>query len=593
MDLELLAKIEQAKNETDSKVLAALAVNGPHWEIRKEAIKNPNLTDKSVFKYVLLREKDDYVSFNAYMRFKFINPDSGMLLTPWDVFKINDEEKLIDIIKHSIYKAPSVIAGERVDMNRVYPYLVCPDDRWEVRSAAVSNPVLSDEDLLLDIVMNDYDLRVRCAAVTNPNLQNQDLFRYLAKNDSKYSVRYDAVKYVSDESILKEIISNDSSSTVRCSAIRNPNLCDKSFLKDLALNDYDYNVRIEAVLKISDNDILKRVFSNDPHGSVRQFACKRLTDRQFLNNIANGRYKWKLMSEARYRLQELDRTSDHILKFQQMNTTCDSIHDLGNLDVLIILKDGTNLTSWDDVEDRGEVLYVSENLCNIYDLEGRYRDLTGMKAIVADRISDKVKSLENLFLGCFSLSDISSLKAWDVSNVVSMKGAFMECNSLNDLSPLGRWNVSNVRSMKSMFENCFSLGSISPLRGWYTFNLRDMSHMFDDCHSLEDISALKHWDVSSVENMEYMFSWCTYLEDISPLEKWDISSLSNASYMFEGCDYMDAFYSLWKWDFDKIENRQGMFSDCKLDEDSIYKIIKDIRGKLLEQTRGHGEDKYV
>lgn len=36
----------------------------------------------------------------------------------------------------------------------------------------------------------------------------------------------------------------------------------------------------------------------------------------------------------------------HLSKFEELNTTTDSIHELGKYPVLIILEDGTNLTSW-------------------------------------------------------------------------------------------------------------------------------------------------------------------------------------------------------------------------------------------------------
>ena len=42
-------------------------------------------------------------------------------------------------------------------------------------------------------------------------------------------------------------------------------------------------------------------------------------------------------------------TSKYLKEFEELNTTTDSIYDLGDYEVLIILKDGTNLTSWDDV----------------------------------------------------------------------------------------------------------------------------------------------------------------------------------------------------------------------------------------------------
>ena len=59
-------------------------------------------------------------------------------------------------------------------------------------------------------------------------------------------------------------------------------------------------------------------------------------------------------------------------EFEQLNTTTSSIYDLGDLEVLIILKDGTNLTSWMDVEDKNDVLYVSEDLSKKRYLYSRY-----------------------------------------------------------------------------------------------------------------------------------------------------------------------------------------------------------------------------
>lgn len=590
MSLTMEEILERAKNQTDEDLLARLALKGPHWMIRKEAVKNPNLCDPSVFEKVLLNEKDDYICFYAYGRLQFINPESELFLNPQDVAKITDEEKLIEIIRFSIYKAPTIAGGSRINRRAVYPYLVCPDKRWEVRYEAVANPNLKDEGVLREVALNDYDIRVRCAAITNPNLNDQEFFSHLALNDSSYSVRCDAAEQIRDEEILKQIISNDSKSTVRVYAISNPNLKDQSFLTDLAFNDYDYNVRRAAVLKIDDENVLKDIFANDNHGEVKKTVCRCISDVSFLRRIATGRFKWKLKIEAGSRLRKLndDYTfypkdkkkkidkSSPVYQFQEMNTTCECVYDLGDLEVLIVLKDGTNLTSWDDVAERSEVLFVSEDLSNQDNLEGKYSDLPNLKAIVTTGISDNVTSLENMFFGCFSLSDILSLKDWDVSNVCNMKGLFKECNHLKDISPLSGWDVSNAVEMSAMFENCFSLGSISPLVMWETENVCDMAHMFDDCHSLEDISGLRYWDVKNVENMEYMFSCCNYLKDISYLERWDVSGANNMAHMFDGCDYLDEFLYLCDWPLEDVENTEAMFSNCAVDEETIREQFKEL-----------------
>ena len=306
MDFEMDELLEKAKNETDEELLARLALKGPHWMIRKEAVKNPNLCNPSVFEEVLLRETDDYVCFYAYGRLEFFNPESELLLNPYEVAKITDEERLIDIIKSSIYKSPRIAGGGKVYHCTVYPYLVCPDKRWKVRYYAVSNSELKNEDILRSVALNDYDLRVRCGALDNPNLNDQELFCRLALNDCNYSVRCDAAKQIRDESILKYIIDNDLKSCVRVHAISNPNMTDESFLRKLAFEDYDYNVRREAVLKIKDDDVLKEIFANDCHGEVKKTVCRCISDESFLNHIVNGRYKWKVKSEARLRLWELE-----------------------------------------------------------------------------------------------------------------------------------------------------------------------------------------------------------------------------------------------------------------------------------------------
>ena len=579
--------LEKAKKLTDEHALARLALHGQHWTIRKEAVKNPNLCDESVFEKVLVKENDDYVCFHAYRRLKCINPNSKLFINPRDVGKITDEKQLKEIIKHSIYRPPYITGGSRVHIGYKYPYLLCPDKRWKVRYEAAGNPNLTDEGFLKDIALKDYDLRVRCAAINNLNLNDEDFFCHVALNDYNYSVRCDVAEKIQNEYVLKQIVQNDNKSCVRVYAISNPNLKDQSFLRNLALNDYDYNVRMQAVLKINDDDVLREVFENDNHGSVKKTVCKCISDEDFLNHIANGRYKWALKRAAKSRLRHLQGDSSPKRKikfedlplldqFENLNTTCESIHDLGDLDVLIVLKDGTNLTSWEGLEDRSEVLFVSEDLSNQDNLIGKYRDMTGLKAIVTTEISDKVTSLENMFMGCFSLTDISSLKDWDVSNICSMKGMFNECNSLNDLSPLSGWNVVNVGTMNSMFENCFSLGSVSSLWQWKTFKLSDMGHMFDDCHSMEDIFGLKYWDVGNVENMEYLFCCCNYLKDIYYLKYWDISNVDNMAHMFDGCDYLVDFTPICAWDFDGVENTEGIFANCGMDEHEIFELFRQL-----------------
>jgi surface protein len=151
-----------------------------------------------------------------------------------------------------------------------------------------------------------------------------------------------------------------------------------------------------------------------------------------------------------------DMASEYMKEFEELNMTTESIRDLGDFDVLIILKDGTNLTDWKDVGFFGDIMYVSEDLSDFTDLSQKYEDMFNLKAVVALNVTDRVTSLNSMFSGCHSLKDISSLSDWDTSNVEDMEGMFCRCKSLADFSPLEGWNVSGVETMKNMFLGCES-----------------------------------------------------------------------------------------------------------------------------------------
>ena len=119
-----------------------------------------------------------------------------------------------------------------------------------------------------------------------------------------------------------------------------------------------------------------------------------------------------------------------------MNTTTESIHDLEGNKVLIILEDGTNLTSWEDVENREDVIYVSEDLSDYRNLSEKYRGLRSARAIVASGIGDRVRSMESMFAFCVSLADLSGLADLDVSRITDMNSIFAGCKNPDDLTPL-------------------------------------------------------------------------------------------------------------------------------------------------------------
>ena len=149
--------------------------------------------------------------------------------------------------------------------------------------------------------------------------------------------------------------------------------------------------------------------------------------------------------------------SKYLKEFEELNTTTDSIYDLGDYEVLIILKDGTNLTSWDNVNNKKEIIYLSEDLTGKANFLRKYKGLSNLKAIVAWGVGKNLKNMPNMsemFEGCTSLADISSLSDWDVSQVTTMAMMFADCSSLKSLPDISNWNTRNTRDMNALFSKC-------------------------------------------------------------------------------------------------------------------------------------------
>ena len=249
----------------------------------------------------------------------------------------------------------------------------------------------------------------------------------------------------------------------------------------------------------------------------------------------------------------------YLNEFEHFNTTTQSIYELGQFNVLIILINGDNLTSWDEVENREDILYISEDLFGETSLEGRYEGLKNLRAIVTFGVGNSV-STRDMFSGCESLVDISSLDTWDVSNVDDMSNMFKGCASLESVSPLAGWDVSNVINMSCMFMGCSSLEDISALSFWDVGHVDDMHYLFADCRNLKDVSALKSWDVSYVRDMGCLFEFCTSLENISALKNWNLENVFNITALFRGCISLKDISPLSNWDLSSMTRNNSLLS---------------------------------
>ena len=140
-----------------------------------------------------------------------------------------------------------------------------------------------------------------------------------------------------------------------------------------------------------------------------------------------------------------------------------------------------------------------------------------------------------MFYDCSSLTALTGLSGWNVSNVTNMFNMFYRCSKLTDLTALKDWNVSKVTSMGNMFLNCSKLTDLTALASWNVSQVTDMGSMFFGCSSLTSLTGLAGWNVSKVQFMGSMFDGCSSLTDLTALASWNMSKVTDMYSMFDGC----------------------------------------------------------
>ena len=239
--------------------------------------------------------------------------------------------------------------------------------------------------------------------------------------------------------------------------------------------------------------------------------------------------------------------------FENLNISTPSIYDLGDYEVLIVLKDGTNITDWEDVGSLSDIVYISEDLSGVCNLSNHYykkgirifsdsNPFKNLKAIVAQNLKSDVTSLDYMFYGLENLTTVSGLDSWDTSNVSNMKCLFAGCKNLTTISGIESFSIENAVNMNSMFYGC---------------------------ENLSDFSSLKSWDVEDVLDMDYMFAGCSIFNDLAPILGWNINGDCKFENMLRDCSIKNrmVFYSNWQ---KKLLNS---FSDVFYDSSKIVGCI--------------------
>lgn len=112
---------------------------------------------------------------------------------------------------------------------------------------------------------------------------NQEKLVELAKNSSDWHIRRDAVSFIDDEEILKDILNTDLVSAVCIKAAER--IDGTEFLQDTCLNSPDSHLRLATLNRLYDealldsdglNLLLEKIALNDPEEFVKQSACEKI-----------------------------------------------------------------------------------------------------------------------------------------------------------------------------------------------------------------------------------------------------------------------------------------------------------------------------
>ena len=168
---------------------------------------------------------------------------------------------------------------------------------------------IKSEDVLFDIAKSeDYSFRsnLSLTAIENHHLKDENKFLELINGDYEYPIRMAAVRRIRNEEILIDLLKNHSDWHVRYAALDSINKFDESLINDVVLNDEDFIVRREAVKYVKDQDILVFISRNDEDAIVRIDALKKIRNMDIVVYQAKNDPNWRVRVAAIELIKDLD-----------------------------------------------------------------------------------------------------------------------------------------------------------------------------------------------------------------------------------------------------------------------------------------------
>jgi HEAT repeats len=251
------------KKLTDQRVLADIVWRNRDWHIIITALEK--LTDQAILSEIAKKYRDLRVREAATKKLT----DQAVLI---DIAKCYDED---DYLRMAVVK--------KLTDQAVLTDLATRGLAVVVREAATKK--LTDQAVLTDLATRDLAVVVREAATEN--LNDQTVLIAIATNgDENSRVRKAAAGKLTDQAVLTDLATSDSSSTVRTAATEKLN--DQAVLANIAMRDSEYSVRMAATKNLTDQVVLIDIARSDEVEVVREAALDKITDESLLADITEN-----------------------------------------------------------------------------------------------------------------------------------------------------------------------------------------------------------------------------------------------------------------------------------------------------------------
>lgn len=228
---------------TDDKVLEDIALNNSDFYIRNEAVSR--IKDDSILASLVHSSGSNSLSRVGGQALEHISDEniiadlwckSGVEFSSVSLNKISNPDLLVRIAKE---------AHNSQNRNKVLKLIPNSDE------------------ILYDIYKNSRGSGASNMSVRNDvtyKIRDQDILKSIASSDNVYDIRATAVKHITDESFLIDVVKT----------------YDSKGYKRYYLNRNDDYVRENAIMNISDRSFLEDVADNDRDKYIRDAATRRL-----------------------------------------------------------------------------------------------------------------------------------------------------------------------------------------------------------------------------------------------------------------------------------------------------------------------------